>query len=267
MGASGRRVLVVGDSFALGMQVDEAQTFTEQMQVQMSEDVPTQVWNAGVDDYGTWQAHARAVELMERGLNFDALVLVFYLGNDLVDNLRRRRKQGRRRNQPTARPQPPPALVTMAWWQLIEARLKLSSDPGHRERLTREVQFWCDDSATQGLLEPTRRSLTDLASMANQADLPLLIVLAPPQIVVDPAQGSALAESLGLTGFDPTRLTRQVVELIPAGTRVVDLTEPLQEASRSKRMHLRYDGHWNPDGHALVAEVLSAEVAAMLDPS
>ena len=265
MGPAGRRVLVVGDSFALGMQVDEADTFVGLMQSRLSEDRPTQVWNAGVDDYSTWQAHGRAQELMERGVELDALVLLFYMGNDLVDNLRKRQKRRPDRGQSRPRPLPAPPSVAMAWISLITAQWQLADNPGHRDRLTREVQLWCDDGAVDMILDATRRSLADLARTARRADLPLMVALAPPQIVVEPAAGEALATSLGLTDFDPTRVTRRVVDVVPRSAHVVDLTEPLQAAARTRRLHLRHDGHWTPAGHAVVADALSTEILALLE--
>jgi len=262
--ADGRRVLVIGDSFTLGMQVEEADTFAARMQDRLSEARPTQVWNAGVDDYGTWQAHGRAQALLDRGLRFDALVLVFYTGNDPVDNLRKRQKRGPPRNQAPPRPLPAPPSVALAWMSLITAQWELGRDPAHRQRLRQEVALWCDDAAVDAILPETRRSLADLARMARTHDLPLLVAMAPPQFVSAPEQGEALSAALGLTHFDPTRVTRRVVEVMPRSAEVVDLTADLQQAAGTRRLHFTHDGHWTADGHAVVADVLSDAVTRLL---
>jgi len=269
LGGNGRRVLFIGDSFTLALQVAEQETFPELVAARLSEDAPTQAWNAGVDDYGTWQAQGRAEALLERGMRFDAIVLMFYLGNDLVDNLRSRQKRNRAPANPAAAPppQPAPMLVSAAWGSLISSQWERSRDLRHRERLAREVQLWCDDAALAAIVPETRRSLYDLARLARNTDTPLVVALAPPQTVARPDHGAALAAELGLTDFQPDRITNALKDLMPRGVVVLDLTGPLQAAARDKELFLRFDGHWNTDGHSVVADALTEVVASTLGSS
>ena len=48
--------------------------------------------------------------------------------------------------------------------------------------------------------------------------------------------------------------------LTEAGVRVLDLSGPMLEHRRltGERLYFRYDGHWNPRGHAFAAEALAA---------
>jgi hypothetical protein len=79
--AGRRRVLVLGDSFTEGGQIDDADLFTARVEAALGD---VEVVNAGVGGYGTVQEY---LYLREEGLGFapDLVVVVFY-DNDLIDN-------------------------------------------------------------------------------------------------------------------------------------------------------------------------------------
>jgi|GEM_PF-4668689 len=278
----GRRVLMLGDSFTLGAQVDDSETAARLMEALLSGTRPTRIWNAGVENHGTWQAVERAAELVAAGHTIDALVLNLYMGNDLIDDSGPRpsaRRAGRARRPSFPQHQrsshgrhtsslrrPPPSLRSLAWASLLLDRARTGQDAGHRERLRREVGMWCDGPHLQEALPHTEASLTRLAGLARQHNIPLLVALLPPEWVVDPQQGLAAADSLGLTGFDPTRVPTALRSVMPDGVQVFDLTEPMRQAASSGALYYRYDGHWTPAGHAAVARALAEPVESLLPP-
>jgi hypothetical protein len=92
----------------------------------------------------------------------------------------------------------------------------------------------------------------------------VLVALLPPEWVVHPERGEAGAAALGLEAFDPTRVPKAVQQVIPEQVVVVDLTPAMREASVSRTLFYRYDGHWTEAGHAVVAGALTDPVEALL---
>lgn len=261
---NGRRVLVLGDSFTLGMQVDDPHTYPRQLEALLSETAPTHVWNAGVDDYGTTQATARARQLLARGLRFDAIVLTVFMGNDLNDNLRSAPGRHGPPSATTAAPIPAPTLLAPAWARVLAARWTSGSSADHRAQVRADFQLWCDDNTLTQALPATRSALASLASLARTHDTPLVIALAPPVWVRDPTIGQETADWLGLTGFDPTRVPAALTAAAPAGVPVVDLTPALRTAHNTAPVHFRTDPHWTAHGHEAVARALQPAVDAAL---
>ena len=67
----------------MSVQVDQEDTFSGQL----SNKAGTQIWNAGVDGYSTWQATLRVQQIKER-LPIKRVLLTFFTGNDFQDNER-----------------------------------------------------------------------------------------------------------------------------------------------------------------------------------
>ena len=82
-----KRVLAVGDSFTLGVQVSEPDTFQARLGAALTEALgePVEVLNGGVDSHGTYDA-LKQVERVADAVELDAVVLTFFTGNDLWDD-------------------------------------------------------------------------------------------------------------------------------------------------------------------------------------
>ena len=266
--STGRRVLAIGDSFTLGMQVEDDDTFVRQLQAQLSEVAPTHVWNAGVDNYGTFQAIERAERALDRGIRFDALVLTLFMGNDLTDNTRERGARGGAGRSEAQPPRPPPSvgLVSTAWAQLLFERWRSGSNPTHKQQVARDLEVWCSDDALAQVLPHTRSALEALDSLARKHQVPLVVALAPPLWVTRPAIGHEIADWVGLEGFDPTRVPDALKAVAPPSTTVIDLTAALADGERETAMTYRYDAHWTPAGHAVVADTLAPTLSKLLAP-
>ena len=75
------RVLVLGDSFVEALQVDLSDTFTAQLEDRLG----IEVLNAGVSGYAT-DNEVRAFTATGLAYHPDAVLLVFYVGNDVLEN-------------------------------------------------------------------------------------------------------------------------------------------------------------------------------------
>ena len=85
------RILMLGDSFVHAVQVDEAATAHQLLEDKLNQTEPStgdhvEIISAGVTNWGTNQ---QLVFYREQGRRFspDMVLLMIYLGNDLLDNL------------------------------------------------------------------------------------------------------------------------------------------------------------------------------------
>ena len=87
-GASTVRIVGLGDSFTLGAEVDEGETYLSLLEALLNDRADTlryETINLGVRAYGTQQ---EILTFLQKGLNYepDVVILQFYTGNDLYEN-------------------------------------------------------------------------------------------------------------------------------------------------------------------------------------
>ncbi|MGE3272505.1 MAG: hypothetical protein AB7P40_27415 [Chloroflexota bacterium] len=85
------RILITGDSFTFGEQVNQDETFTQRLEDRLNAEQPGlhyRVLNAGSNG---WATANEAVYLTKEGVRFspDVVIVAFYVGNDISDNYRR----------------------------------------------------------------------------------------------------------------------------------------------------------------------------------
>lgn len=266
------RWLALGDSFTLSVQVREEQTFAARLARRLG----VEVWNAGVDGYSTWQATGR-YERLAGATEPDGALLLFFTGNDLVDNA-----EFPRRLQSVAglRPGAPVAVPTRSaaerwllghsflygrWRVLRRARAMASGQDPMLPLWRKELLIFHQDgrAALEGSLEHTRAALSGLRDAARAHGDALLVAVAPPAFVVEPER---VGPTFSMVGLDPAgaALDAPAQELGRAldalGIQRCDLTEALRR-ERARGLYFTYDGHWTPEGHELVAEALAACMA------
>lgn len=265
----GFRWLALGDSFTFAAQVPEEETFEALLAARLGQ----QVLNAGVDGDGTWQSTRRWLAVDE-ALQPDGLLLVFFLGNDLVDDtvLRARVIQGPAPGTPAVpRPDPSP----LARWLLANSRLyahtrvalhrrALRADAARVERWRQELALFTGGGrqALETMLPHAEDALTELRDAAEARGRRLVVATAPPAFVLEPAR---LEPTLTLVGLDPAGAEpeapgRAVADLLRRlGIAHCDLTPALLAAEAAgQRTYLAYDGHWSAAGHRAVAEALAS---------
>lgn len=258
------RVLLVGDSFALGAQVEAEQT----MAGQLARRTGAAVLNAGVDGYGTEQAARRVARLAPK-LAPDRVILLFFLGNDLADN--QTFHADGRSWAPVARARPwldelarRSWLVSMGRARWLATRLAAGESP-ERDRYRRELEPFSEEGAARlaEQLPHTEAALAHLDRVADAYGAPALVALAPPAFAVEPARARA---TLALAGLERPSLDAPARAVSAALARIglpaCDLGPALAAAAASQRLYFRLDGHWTPEGHAVAAEAVADCLAA-----
>ena len=273
------RILTIGDSFTLGIQVAEEETAGSRLASQLSNTWGRTVtaWNAGVDGYGTDQATNLARQLALE-VDADILLLRFYMGNDLRDN------------QLWAHPDqaaPPMELEgglqtedwnrmhrSLARWSRLYAHLLAwktvhdqRSDPRIQE-MADELRPYVDGERLVDLLPATQAALQRLDALCTELQIPCAVSWTPPAHVVHPERASATFDIFELDSeqSDPQRMLRTIQSVLPRGMISCDPGTALQRASKTQALYFVFDPHWNPTGHRIAGESDAACIASALDP-
>ncbi|RME25288.1 MAG: hypothetical protein D6798_09335 [Deltaproteobacteria bacterium] len=268
------RVLLVGDSFTLGAQVDESQTMAARLQALLAARTPrpVEVFNGGVDGYGTRQATLRVEEVV-RPLSAKVVVLNFFLGNDLWENARFEARKAELAAGRPGRAKPPVGLADRlaAHSHLFaRARATWSAWTGRvpeaiRQRYAEELALFTTAPVPEDVRRATADALQAHADTCARRGLRCLVTLIPPAFAVATDRA---APTLRAYGIDPATMdldapARLVTALMPDSLPVVDLTPALRAATQAgTRTSFAYDGHWTAAGHQVAAE---ATVDAVLD--
>ncbi|MCP4810249.1 MAG: hypothetical protein GY913_24015 [Proteobacteria bacterium] len=267
-----RRILTIGDSFTLAAQVAESDTF----QSVLAQETGAEVFNGGVDGDSTWQSTRRYLRV-EKLIEPDVVVLVYFTGNDPLDNERFRPGPMDPDPKPaTAQPldEMPPRLggwertlfrhsFVYAQWRVWDKQRSTPTQGPAIDRWRSEVELFTDQGrmTRERLLPRTERALIELRDLTKAAGDELVVAIAPPVFVVDQARLDPTLELVGLqagTG-QPDALRDDLVGILDRiGVTACDLTPGLRESQDAgESPYLQYDGHWAPDGHRAVGESLA----------
>lgn len=276
------RWLVVGDSFTLALQVEEQQAFP----ALLDQALPQQVLNGGVDDYSTWQA-TRWYQRVDEALDVGTVVLLFFMGNDPLDNTHRldfdhsvlpESLAGLTRAQVLQRRVgglPPPLsssqlLGRLSLWRSTWGRT--SDDRWLMDEIVVEMmRLWLlEPAALEAHLAPTRQALQELRDVTAAREDRLLVALAPPLFHVSLEDRTRWLGELGPRGlrpshqeFDATPLALTAM-LDDLGIASCDLSPAMQEAEAAgEQAYLRYNRHWTPRGHEIAAQAIRGCTAAL----
>lgn len=261
------RVLAVGDSFTFAVQVQEADTFCAHLTTSLTAalDRPVEVINAGVDAFGTFQATRQAARLGKK-LQVDAILLMFFLGNDMADN-RTFRSDGYPTNTQLLPSLASPVDTLFSWSSLyfhgstLWRSLSAASDHGRSWRFRAEAQAFVRGADLRSTVEPTARALRELESLARTLGVPVVVALAPPAFVITPERAQATFALFGVAGEpDVDAPTRAVQSAMPGGMPTVDLSPALRAAEVGGRTYFVFDAHWTARGHRAVADAIVPEL-------
>jgi len=284
-GAAGKRALFLGDSVVAAFEVPYHQTFVALLEADLAERlrVPVQTINAGVRGYGTDQSY---LYYRERGRALRPDVVVFFhSGNDPVDNTtlhEMRRPFGK----PAIAIQPDGALdlvghPTPHYPACSEVLLSSEFEAKRVDRATSRV--WChvqmvlfDRSALFSYLTLKLRWDSSLLGRLYQLGNPH----AQHNLDTDPSLNGfggrlsmqillALAEearrdgaAFVLVGFPHDLEKLDADRLRSSGIVIVGLTEIASTPKEQWRWKM--DGHFNSEGHRLMARALIDPVEAAL---
>ena len=301
--ASERRVLVLGDSFVQGVEVNVEHTLTRRLEERLqSAGQPATVINAGVAGFSTDQ-ELLLLDNLGWSLQPDVVVLVFYLGNDVTENssdLTKLRKPHFRLTPDGRLEQgsvPPAALESGDIWSWLrrESRAvsvfdtgvvpKLRSVPGIGRLFVLPVEtagpepigagpggsdvYRAELNETwQTAWRLTDRLLARISERTRSRNVPFLLVGAPSKWEVYPDDWQALLRQndLPFTGWDlDGPENRLATTASQLNVRYVPARPRLRAASNTpQRQYFRNDVHWTPAGHNTMAELISE---ALLEPS
>ncbi len=270
-----RGLLVLGDSFTLALQVSEEQHFL----TRLSRELGVSVHNGGVSGDCTWQSAMRW-QRWSPTLQPDAVLLVYFAGNDLVDNaaFERWRIDGPLEPgpQPIMEVEPPPPWhlrllrersFLWARWRVHRQLRSVQAGGDQPLRVSgwkRELEaFGADgEAAIQRALPANREALRWLSELCEAAGQRLVVAVAPPALAVEHERLGPTFALAGLSseGAEPHAPGAAIMALldeleIPS----CDLHQPLADAhAQGVDSYLVFDGHWSVEGHAVVADALAA---------
>lgn len=284
---TGRRVLVVGDSFCFAMGVKEVEGFPHLLEQRLGPQVT--VINGGVPGY----SHVNMAGWLEHyGVQWqpDAVVLAVFTGNDLWENLgsdgyhvttkgellpkeqrRQRTKRGfwrqlRNKSHFYRLLKSLPERV----WQRVDQGEAVETFWTH----TRERMGVCVTGEAATTWEPAwevaRAKLKEMVERVKPAPVVLLVI--SDEFQLSPAVREEVKRrypEVDLSRYDWTLPNRRFAQLAAElGIRVVDPYEDMKRLSAAgKRQYLPpLEAHYNAAGHALVAEQLAAtkELAGLM---
>ena len=288
-------MLALGDSFLAATHVSFDQMMTKQLQgilrAQLP-DRPVDVVNAGVSGYGQAQEY---VYFDQEGYRYspDLVLVVVFLGNDLIDNVR---ASDGKYDRPAFEVNGENNLVQVEWpgrdpnrrrtWDDFLVRNSLAynflqsgvlrkldadasqpgesgRDPGQdfqiyeRQRTAKLRKSW----------EVTEELLATIAARATAGGARTLVVGAPSFRQLDPGVFLDLlaAESLDPSRYDveqPNRLLREAA--VRRNLPYLDLLPVLRQATERGEGQMFYpkNTHWAPDGHRVVARAIAEQLAS-----
>jgi hypothetical protein len=258
---SGPRVLLLGDSFAMGYGVERGDLFADRLEKELGIDVV----NAGTGGYEIVQQPRVLAELGPR-LQPDLVLYALYLGNDLAQNDEwEERSDGTLHNLVRQYP-----LRQKSEWKLW--RLVRDAVYGIRKGRSEKDGEWLPFEGYLGLCERTLGDeatsdyadadglLGRLAEEAARQKLPLFVLMLPYRSMVDPEAKASLATKIPDldTRYDLARPAREM-EARLAARRIehADVTPFLRElAAEGQDLFFPIDGHLTPTGNEAVARFL-----------
>ena len=263
--APGLRILTVGDSFTLGMQVAEEQLFTSRLGVGLADRLaaPVLVFNGGVDSHGTPHATANAARLVPR-VHPDELLLVFFTGNDFNDNSEYRQARNRR-TRFGPRPEDASRWITrrsfLAMYAKVWLKVWMPSGQKDFERYRRELSIFNDPRTLEEQVKRSGRYLKALRDRCRDWEVRCRVAIAPPAFVVYPDRQESTFKLFGMdtASLDVDGPARALAEAMPRGLEALDLAPALREAAAAGEgpLYFTLDGHWTAKGHAVVAKALT----------
>lgn len=257
------RILVLGDSFTEGLQVESEETFPKQLECLLNEqtETPVEVINAGVSHYGTDRV---LLFLENEGLKYhpDLIIYAFY-ANDITDNVESglfSLENGRLVRHPvqqseweqvrgflydtsyiyrvalaaylSLRQQTDPTLIKTEWGLVL---------PIYRAALhPREVAAW----------ELSTALLNRLAENPN-----VMVVYLPEIFQTEDRLWAKVENSQESLVRDAPNM--KLADIMPANLTFIDLSPEFREVGQEAHLYYTSDGHFNAAGHALTARLLA----------
>ncbi len=283
-GPDERRIVVLGDSLVLSVQVALEQTFCKRLEAGLNQDPALGPWryrviNAGVQGYGPvedWLFYEHVASVFDA----DVVLVALFVGNDAVEAAD---QSWRLQSAPAGRPSGRSAAlavrlrqlptVAAAWLRrtvrrsmvLQIARLRvrsvtdrfLSGDPGIDRPLTAYLPGMSPDIAHG--LAVTRDCVSRIAALAETRRAKTAVVLLPARFQVNDADFANLQSDVARRGETLVRdgaTDRFKAALAGLPLPVMDALPPLFGAPGRSQTFFEDTVHLTPRGHQVVADAL-----------
>lgn len=263
-----RRVVVLGDSLTMAVQVPSDVTFCGQLERRLNDQAPAgttwRVINAGVQGYGPMQEWL-FFEHVAAAFEPDVVVVVAFSGNDALEAFDTRDwlESGR------ALPGPDPVLGTarrlvrssvvlqLARLRYDQLRARLETDAPERP-LAAYLADPPPEVAAGG--EAAREAYRRIRDRAASRGARTAIVLMPARFETDDGDFGRLASGVSARGGTLVRHAagaRLGAALAPLGLPVLDLLPRLQSESQRVGLFFQRNVHLTPRGHGVVASAIA----------
>jgi lysophospholipase L1-like esterase len=266
------RVVVLGDSLVMSVQVPVEDTFVARLERRLNDGaVPPasyRVINAGVQGYGPVEEYLFHREVTA-ALRPDIVILGLYPGNDAVEaaaTAYKLRAPGPSRS----------ADADLSAWQrftqwrrrlirksivLQVARLRVLDRFGWRPEIDAPLRTYLPDAPPEieKGLDVTRDVVSRLNALTASEGARLIVVLLPARFQVDDGDYSRLREIVARSGrtLERDRATERFkAALAGVGVPVFDALPPLREAARQSDVFMQSTAHFTPFGHDALAGAL-----------
>ena len=286
----GKRLLVMGDSFAEGWGVQLEESVSKQLEKKLQKTTPNKIFevlNFGVAGYGTDQEMLFFEEL-GRFYQPDKVVVLFYV-NDLINNANRQGIGAERGYKPYFRMgrdgrlqlRGVPVRKTPFWdenfwatrpWQerllrhlsqrwnlyaLVNKSLAPEVPRAQRQKFYESLYGTQSNRSLDQMWELTGKLLQAFDARVQEAGAQMLLVYVPAIVQVEETNWRSKRDLYGLIGeFDLQKPNREIARLAAAyGIPLLDLYEPFMRVSEREELYYR-ESHWNVRGHALAANLI-----------
>lgn len=263
-----RRIVILGDSLVLSVQVDLQTTFAKQLERGLNSAGTGPVWrvvNAGVQGYGPvdeWQFYKHVIDPLEP----DLVLIMVFVGNDAVEAFDKRgwidtdgppAGDGADAAAGHLRRLTRSSMVLQNVrfrWDLLKSTIE---GPGAERPLTSYLQSPPPD-VLEGLAV-SRRAFGLIADRASARGARTALVLMPARFQTDDADHARL-EAIVTAGGD-TLIRHAATErfreaLAPLALPTLDLLPVLQAQPQRQELFFQENVHLTPRGHQVVGDAL-----------
>ena len=272
--AGERRIVVLGDSLVMAVQVPLDDTFPARLERLLNDGaappVSYRVVNSGVQGYGPVEEylfHRYVTSLVDP----DLVILALYVGNDALEAAGSEARLGPVQRDAQS-PRPGPGDLFAQWRRRVVrrsmvlqvARLRVTSILyrfGWGHEIDPPLRAYLPESSpdiTKGL-GVTRDAVARLASLASSQRAHLVVLLLPARFQVDDGDFQRLRDSVAQSGKTLERdLATQRFKRALEGldVPVLDALPPLRAAARHADVFMQSTAHLTPFGHETLAKVL-----------
>jgi len=279
-----RRILALGDSFTVAMQVEYEQSFVGILEVSLSEQLGqvVQIDNAASANFDMNGYRLRLERIIDQEA-YDLGLVFIYVGNDVVQDVID--------NSPANNPAPPPVLrlprnlsrreIENAIFFPINNTLETSSHlfvlfkdraSALLARLGLSRRSFPDEllrsSANDDRWQTTGNVMAMIQEEANQHNIPIVFVLIPSVYQIDPSYLDWAQQSFNIhrEEVDVDQPSRHLME--QAQTHQVDMINLVPVFQRAYEDNVvlfgRVDTHLSPEGHQLVVDNIEAHIRTLL---